>query len=311
MKYQQPVGGAANDPYVTGVPGVTPGSIPPGAAIEAPQREILAVIEGEGLTPDAGDLTQLHQAIRRNSNHGQCQLTLSGGLLTLLPFNGNKVSIAGFAHAIPPTGITLPATGATDGLLYYIYVYINSGVPTLERSAIGHSTDTTTGVEIKTGDATRTLVGMALTVSGAWTNTSNQRFVRSWFNRVSLKGSRAFQAERSTASSTPTETSAADRCEFLVWPGETVMASASSQVSILSSATSISVGLSLYVDGITHLRSGSVNPDTVNQSIPCVVPAVEAIGLSEGYHYMSPFIAWSGSVMGYHAPNNSGISLRS
>jgi hypothetical protein len=63
MKYQQPVGGAANDPYVTGVPGVTPGSIPPAAAIEHPQREILAVIEGEGLTPDAGDLTQLRQAI--------------------------------------------------------------------------------------------------------------------------------------------------------------------------------------------------------------------------------------------------------
>jgi len=64
MIYNQPVGGTSNDPYVTGVPGVTPGSIPPAAAIEHPQREILAVIEGAGLTPSAADLTQLRQAIQ-------------------------------------------------------------------------------------------------------------------------------------------------------------------------------------------------------------------------------------------------------
>ena len=64
MLYQPPVGGAANDPYVTGVPGVTPGSIPPGAAIEDPQREIINVIVAKGLTPNAADRTQLYQAIQ-------------------------------------------------------------------------------------------------------------------------------------------------------------------------------------------------------------------------------------------------------
>jgi hypothetical protein len=64
MLYQPPVGGGADDPYVTGVPGVTPGSIPPGGAIEQPQREILSVIAAAGLTPDSDDMTQLAQAIQ-------------------------------------------------------------------------------------------------------------------------------------------------------------------------------------------------------------------------------------------------------
>jgi len=65
MKYQAPVGAATtNDPYVdfnatTG----EAGSIPPAAAIEDPQREIVNVITGAGLTPDENDTTQLTQAI--------------------------------------------------------------------------------------------------------------------------------------------------------------------------------------------------------------------------------------------------------
>ncbi len=64
MKYQQPVGGAADDPYVTGNPATdTEGSIPSGEAIEHPMREIINAITSAGLTPSAADLTQLGQAI--------------------------------------------------------------------------------------------------------------------------------------------------------------------------------------------------------------------------------------------------------
>ena len=64
MIYNQPVGGSSNDPYVTGNPATgTPGSIPSGAAIEQPQREIVHAIITAGLSPSATDLTQLAQAI--------------------------------------------------------------------------------------------------------------------------------------------------------------------------------------------------------------------------------------------------------
>ena len=64
MKYQPPIGGDSNDPYVDGDPATgTPGSPVPAAAIEHPQREIVNVITAAGLTPDEDTFNQLQQAI--------------------------------------------------------------------------------------------------------------------------------------------------------------------------------------------------------------------------------------------------------
>jgi hypothetical protein len=64
MRYIQPIGGAANDPYVNENPGTgTEGSPVDARAIEHPQREILAAIVSAGLVPAEGDLTQLADAI--------------------------------------------------------------------------------------------------------------------------------------------------------------------------------------------------------------------------------------------------------
>lgn len=65
MKYNAPFGSLDPDAsFNDEVPEEgTEGSIVPAAAIEQPQREIVAVIEAAGLDPDAADLTQLSQAI--------------------------------------------------------------------------------------------------------------------------------------------------------------------------------------------------------------------------------------------------------
>lgn len=64
MEYVQPLGGAADAPYIDANPGTgQEGSAVPAAALEHPQREIIAAIEAAGLVPDEGDLTQLAQAI--------------------------------------------------------------------------------------------------------------------------------------------------------------------------------------------------------------------------------------------------------
>lgn len=70
MKYNPPFGGAANDPYVDGnVASGIKGSRVPGAALEAPQREIAHVIDyllGDGTFGDAqdeNDSEQLRKAI--------------------------------------------------------------------------------------------------------------------------------------------------------------------------------------------------------------------------------------------------------
>lgn len=67
MLYQPPINGDTGDddrPYINGdrINGIE-GSIPSAEAIEHPQREIMAVIEGAEIVPDEGNLTQLYQAI--------------------------------------------------------------------------------------------------------------------------------------------------------------------------------------------------------------------------------------------------------
>lgn len=70
MKYQKPLNDSTypgrDGAYVDANPAQgVPGSTVPGAALEDPQRELVAVIEDAGLTPDEADLTQLLQAIRQ------------------------------------------------------------------------------------------------------------------------------------------------------------------------------------------------------------------------------------------------------
>lgn len=72
MEYVQPIGGAVNDPYVDANPALgVEGSAVPAAAIEHPMREIINVITAAGLPQNAGDLTQLKQAI--------AQMIVNGG----------------------------------------------------------------------------------------------------------------------------------------------------------------------------------------------------------------------------------------
>lgn len=64
MQYVPPIGGASNDSYIDGNPSIgIEGSAVPAAAIEHPQREILAVLSAAGVTASNSDLGQLAKAI--------------------------------------------------------------------------------------------------------------------------------------------------------------------------------------------------------------------------------------------------------
>lgn len=65
MLYNPPTGGGSNDPYVgKNLAAGQQGSKVPPAALENPQREIVAAITDAGLVPTNTDLTQLSQAIK-------------------------------------------------------------------------------------------------------------------------------------------------------------------------------------------------------------------------------------------------------
>lgn len=211
--------------------------------------------------------------------HGRCRLSRqSGAALILTPFNGNTIVINGQVVTIPSAGVKLSNSGVSNSTLYYIYAYLNSGVLTLERSATGHSTDTTTGVEIKTGDATRTLVGMARTdIGGAWSDTAAYRCVLSYFNRLGKVGSVAFGSPQTTTSTSYVSLGSIVT-EWLTWADEPVKFSVNGGVNNSgANGTFTSIG----VDGTTAEEVCSRMEGT--NSVP--IGLSHSNSFSEGYHY--------------------------
>ncbi|UIN20790.1 hypothetical protein [Herbaspirillum frisingense] len=218
---------------------------------------------------------------------GQCRLTQSGGNLKLSPFNGNRLTINGQAQVIPSAGITLAATSLTPSTLYYVYAYMNSGTMTLEASTTAHATDANTGVEIKSGDSSRTLVGMARPITGpAWQDTAAQRFVRSWFNDPGIAGLNWFTANRQVTSVVPSyvEINSEIRCEFLCWSGEIVQVGGSGNST--QTVAGITNHTAVAFDGLateTGSWSSGYTPSN-NFGVPYTVNLPKT-GLLEGYHY--------------------------
>lgn len=104
MKYQQPLGGAVDDPYVDGNPATgTPGSPVPAKALEHTQREIVAAIEAAGLTPDEGDLNQLKKS--------GAILSVSGGFCV--------VTGAANAYVLEPESPRIRVPSLKNGMRFY------------------------------------------------------------------------------------------------------------------------------------------------------------------------------------------------
>jgi hypothetical protein len=131
----------------------------------------------------SGTTTGLSQEV------GQCRLTYtSGTVLTLVPFNGQYIKIAGVMYAIPSAGVTLSNSGLVASTRYYIYAYISGGNVTLSASTTAYATDTASGnvgVKILSGNNAYTLVGMIYTSSGSlFIDAVDNRWVLSYFNRL-------------------------------------------------------------------------------------------------------------------------------
>ena len=217
---------------------------------------------------------------------GQCRLIKSGANLVLLPFGGNQLTINGTAQAVPDAGVSLAPTSLTASTTYYIYAFLSGATMTLEASSTGHATDTTTGnkgVEIKSGDSTRTLVGMARVVTGpAWVDTDAQRFVISWFNRRTITTTNIFTASRnSTTGATYTEVNSEIRNEFLTWADESVAAGVGGSGFLNVTGDQVYVGLGF--DGATPEQGNLAFQGTT--AIGPLGLYLTKSGLSDGYHY--------------------------
>lgn len=129
--------------------------------------------------PTCGDVVALDATtllLRPNqtvSRGNTMPLRLTGG-------GGGTPSSSGewIAYQLPSSGLTKTNSGLSNTTRYYVYLYDNAAVPTLELSTTAWTTDTSTGYPVKTGDATRLYVGSTITdgsaqfalTGGGWLN---------------------------------------------------------------------------------------------------------------------------------------------
>ena len=257
-------------------------------------------------TPAAGQLAQWTDATHIQGadastfvfNCGRLEY-VSATALSFKPYNGDRIKINGTVLAIPSGGITglantsvfVNGTGASNfaaSTLYYVYAFNNSGTITADFSTTTHATSSTAGnvgVEIKSGDNTRTVIGMIRTnASSQFQSDAANRLVISWFNcrDLALAG---VQASASTASTTAVELSASSRANFLTWGEEHV------EFGLWGS-------MSNNANGVLTLTYINLNGTTVVFAIQTHAPAVNyqmgvggyvAIAVTEGFNYLTPF----------------------
>jgi hypothetical protein len=159
--------------------------------------------------------------------------------LSYLPFRGDQIKINGIWRTIPASGVVgLSNSGvfvngvAGQNLVanthYYIYAFMNGAVVTADWSTTTHAMSTTAGnygTEIKSGDDTRTLLGMARYFSDSkFYDDLKNRLVRSWVNRDAQRRDilGSWTAQVANTSINNIELNTAIRCNFLQWLNESV-----------------------------------------------------------------------------------------
>lgn len=227
---------------------------------------------------------QAPPAIASLSEDAMPRLTKSGSLLALDPLNGNLLPIDGTNETVPSAGVVLAATGLTPATDYRIYAFMNGATMTLEASTTGHETDPATGVEVKVGDTSRTLVGMARPIVGpAWQDAPAQRFVISWFNRRNITGQK-FDNTLTLWTSVPVvELSTLYRVEFLNWADDMPVVHLSNYIwmTVLLGAWA---GVEAAVDTVAITMNVKTFAKALNEWVPvglCGMP----LSLTEGYHF--------------------------
>lgn len=218
--------------------------------------------------------------------HGQCRLSVASTTsLKLAPYGGQCLNINGTVQQIPQAGITISNGSLAASTVYYVYAYMNAGSMTLELSATTHATGSN-GVEQKSGDATRTLVGMIATNSASqFVDSVAQRFCLNWFGRRALQG-KFVGSGTYTNTGSNVEISAAARVSFLTWADEAVYAFSAGNLT--TNTANASTSFSLFMDSAPFGPQQSINPASANIGGPYNSGSIDL--LSEGViHTSSPY----------------------
>jgi len=227
---------------------------------------------------------------------------VSATALSFAPYHGDRIKIAGVIYAIPSGGIAgLTNGGLTAATTYYVYAFNSSGTITAEFSTTTHATSATAGnvgVEIKSGDNSRTLIGMVRTnASAQFQNTADIRWVISWFNRRNISLVGASTAGAATASLSPVELTSAARAYFLTWQEEDISMAVTGHA-LLTAIGNISV--LMYLDATTNVWPTNPITTVPGASYAVALGGSANPGVTEGMHFITPMGFVSGGTGTYH-----------
>jgi hypothetical protein len=192
--------------------------------------------------------------------------------------------------------------------LYYVYVFSNAGVITADFSTTGRvvsSTAGNVGTQIKSGDNTRSLIGLIRTnAASQFVDTFSQRFVRTWFNDP---GVGAYNASTgSTTSVTLVEITSVGRAEFLAWSAEHALMVGASQCYSFD-APSNAAYVQIFLDGAGISQAAATSISFSGQSICNAVAVTPTTALTEGYHWVNIGGATAIGTMNYQGFNTTVI----
>jgi hypothetical protein len=249
----------------------------------------------------------IHTGTPLNLQHGRLTF-VSGTQIKFGPFNGTKLPVvtsgvmrlrdigSGITSGSPASAVNFVNGAASQTLAasttYLVTVFDNAGTLTFDfLTTLTHTQDATTGVEIKNGDNTRTVVGMIRTnATPNFVQGSSQPWVRTWFNDPGIGAVANYTANRTTTSGSYAELNSEIRNEPLVWAGEVLVAHINgSQVNVDGAV----IGQHSFnfdgVGGAENTFSATYTDATATRG--GIAVALVKTGLAEGYHYVTHIAA--------------------
>jgi len=153
-----------------------------------------------------------------------CMLkVLNTTTLTVTPRIGGAVFVDGNNYSLIEV-ITKANTGLVAATLYYAYVYWTGTALAIELSTTGYAANAEYGHYVKSGDASRTFVGMVYMDAGSpgtFVDSDAKRFCASYYNRINKPVQRTvLTGNPNTTSTTYVELTAGDKVEFITFGEE-------------------------------------------------------------------------------------------
>lgn len=185
--------------------------------------------------------------------------------------------------------VTLSNSGLSANTTYYIYLADNSNSLTLEASTTGHEQDLAFGVEVKSGDRTRTLVGMVhANEINRFSDHAHGRLTATWFGRrVREAHATATSSMGATSTSTSYVSLGSDtEVSVVTWGGEELTCMAGGG-DIANGTANAFVFFACAVDGFELPGAGGGQSDSAGHRFFFAAHGVQQ-NVTEGFHRVFP-----------------------